>query len=257
MIPYVTSGPLDIGGVLLQPFALLVSLGVLVAHFLLVRRAGRLGLERGWAAEFSLAMVAAGFVGAVLFKLLYRPELLAQGIANVRVWPGISSFGGLFGALAGGLGYLAARRSAWANRWRYLDTAAYTFPAGFAFGRLGCTITHDHPGRRAAEPWLATVAYPDGPRYDLGLLEMLFLAAGFALFVWLDRRQPAARQPGFFFGWLLASYGVFRVALDQLHVDPPRYAGISVDQWSGGGLAALGIAVLLAVVQRRGAGRPL
>lgn len=255
MIPYVTLRPLDIGGMLLQPFALLVSFGVLLAHFLLVRRAGRLGLARAWAAEFSLAMVAAGFVGAVAFKLLYRPELLAAGITNLRVWPGISSFGGLFGALAGGFGYLTVRRAAWAQRWRYLDAASYAFPAGFAFGRLGCTVTHDHPGRRAVEPWLATVAYPDGPRYDLGLLEMLFLAAGFALFVWLDRRRPE-RPPGFFFGTLLTSYGVFRVALDQLHVDPPRYAGISVDQWSGGGLAALGFAVLLLVV-RRGEGRPL
>jgi phosphatidylglycerol:prolipoprotein diacylglycerol transferase len=229
MFPYVTVPPIFVGKMAIPPFALLVSLGVLVAHFVLLARARRLGLSPVWAGELSLAMVICGFFGAILFKLLYRPEALAM-----RVFPGISSFGGIFGALLGGWAYLAARGT---GVMRYLDAVGFAFPFGFVLGRLGCTITHDHPGLRSDVGWL-TVAYPDGPRYDLGLLEMLFLLAVCGAFVWLDRNP---RPTGFFLAALLLLYGPFRVALDRLHVDPPRYADLSVDQWAGAAVTALGL----------------
>jgi phosphatidylglycerol---prolipoprotein diacylglyceryl transferase len=239
MIPYVTAPPFFIGDVAVQPFALLVSAGILVAHFLLLARASRAGLIRGWAAEMSLAMVICGFAGAVLFKLLYRPELIATvgWTGALRNFPGISSFGGLFGALAGGWSYLLARRVSGADRLRYFDAVGFSFPFGFSFGRLGCTLAHDHPGLRSDSGWL-TVAFPDGARYDLGLLELLSLIVTGAMFVWLDR-QP--RPPGFFAATMLLLYGPFRVALDRLHVDPPRYAGLSVDMWAGGAITLAGL----------------
>jgi phosphatidylglycerol:prolipoprotein diacylglycerol transferase len=238
MIPYVTLPRLAIGSMVIQPFALFVSIGVLVAHFRLLSRAQRVGLWRPWAAEMSVAMVAFGFAGAILFKLVYRPDLfLSPGCGSVL--PGISSFGGLFGALAGAWAYLLARRVTATERLRYLDAAAFAFPFGFVFGRLGCTLTHDHPGVRA-DNWL-TVAYPSGARYDLGLLEMLFLIVVCTAFIWLDRRP---RPRGFFLAAMLLGYGPFRVALDRLHVDPPRYAGISVDQWAGAVVTALGLLFL-------------
>jgi phosphatidylglycerol---prolipoprotein diacylglyceryl transferase len=234
MIPYVTLPPISIGSLVLQPFALLVSAGVLISHFTLLSRARRHNLNRGWAAEMSVAMVACGFAGAVLFKFLYRPESWAAGI-----WPGISSFGGLFGALAGGALYLVwARRIRGPERLRYFDSVAFAFPFGFTFGRLGCALTHDHPGLRAADrAWLA-VAYPDGARYDLGLLEMLFLMAVCGVFLGLERRP---RPAGFFVAAMLLAYGLFRIALDRLHVDPPRYGGVTVDQWAGAAAAGIGL----------------
>ena len=238
MIPYVTLPPLIVGSVVIQPFALLVSLGVLVAHFLLLGRAARQALVRSWAAELSLTMVTLGLAGSVLFKLLYRPDLLADvGCAGaLRYLPGISSFGGLFGALGGAWLYLAWRRIRGQDRLRYLDLVGFAFPFGFAFGRLGCALVHDHPGRRA-EGWL-TVAYPDGARYDLGLLELLFLISVCGLFKWLDRHP---RRPGFFLATVLLIYGPFRVALDRLHVDPPRYGGLPVDVWAGVTVFSLGL----------------
>ena len=46
-----------------------------------------------------------------------------------------------------------------------------------------------------------------------------------------------AKIPGFFFGLFFLLYGPFRLALDQLHIDPPRYLGITLDQYAG--IAAL------------------
>ncbi|MCC6537971.1 MAG: prolipoprotein diacylglyceryl transferase [Bryobacterales bacterium] len=239
MIPYVTWPPLIWGGWIVPPFALLVSIGVLVAHLILMRRARGLGLHpAAWAGEFSLAAVVAGFAGAVAFKFLYRPELWLGEWPFVLAWPGISSFGGLFGGLAGALAYLSLRRADARHRGLYFDALGFAFPFGLWWGRLGCSVTHDHPGRLAAQPNLFTVAYPDGPRYDLGVLETLFLTAVCAAFLLLR-----GRRPGFFFAAFLLLYGPFRIALDTLHVDPPRYAGLAVDQWAGAAVFLTGVAV--------------
>ena len=79
------------------------------------------------------------------------------------------------------------------------------FPVAWIFGRSGCSTVHDHPGlllRDAKDPLhgLLTVAYPGpgdvvppekslllnghAPRFDLGLLELMFtciIALAFAL----------------------------------------------------------------------------
>ncbi|MBM3793330.1 MAG: hypothetical protein FJW31_04535 [Acidobacteria bacterium] len=128
MIRYVTFPPLILGRWAVSPFALLVSIGVLVAHLILLGRARRWGIRAAWAGEFSLMAVVAGFTGAVAFKFLYRPELWLATWPFVRSWPGISSFGGLFGGLAGALGCLALRRAGAQERWRYFDALGFAFP---------------------------------------------------------------------------------------------------------------------------------
>ena len=95
---------------------------------------------------------------------------------------------------------------------------SYAFPFAWIFGRLGCTIVHDHPGAHTTS-WLA-VRYPDGPRYDLGLLELLFTVLVAGAFLVLDRRK---RPTGFYLGWFLLVYGLFRLLLDTLHVDEGKH----------------------------------
>ena len=87
-------------------------------------------------------------------------------------------------------------------------------------GRVGCALVHDHKGL-FTHSWIA-VRFPEGARFDLGLIECLFLAALSALFLWLDRRP---RPVGFYFGLFWLCYGLFRVLLDTLHVQPWRFYG--------------------------------
>lgn len=86
---------------------------------------------------------------------------------------GLASLGGLAGGLIGALLYFAARRMSAATALDYLDALAAVFPLGWLFGRLGCSIAHDHPG--LASSGLFAVAYPDLPRFDLAYLEVFFL----------------------------------------------------------------------------------
>jgi phosphatidylglycerol:prolipoprotein diacylglycerol transferase len=229
VVPFLEIPPLTIGGWRLYPFTLLVITAVLFGHFHFLIRTRKQGIDTPISAGMSLWTILGGFIGSHLIKLAYNPAMLRRSwIAALDVYNGMSSFGGFLGALGAMTLYFHIRGIDPATRRRMTDSAAYVLPFAWSFGRAGCAIAHDHPGIRT-EGWLA-VAYPGGARYDLGLLELLFVVLFFIpAFLWLDRKPRAA---GFYPGLFLAVYGVFRLALDQLHDAPPRYLGVTMDQWA-------------------------
>ena len=120
----------------------------------------------------------------------------------------------------------------------YVDIAGSAFPLAWVFGRMGCSIVHDHPGA-LSNAWFA-VKYPPSQlaegfhgRYDLGLYEMILtIPLAVACHV-LWKRQPK-RANGFYVGLTLTLYAPVRFVLDFLRVQPdasvrlsadPRYAG--------------------------------
>jgi phosphatidylglycerol:prolipoprotein diacylglycerol transferase len=149
---------------------------------------------------------------------------------------GLSSFGGFAGGLIGAAMFFRIRGITRSQRVGFLDAVGFAVPFGWSVGRIGCYLMHDHPGVRTSS-WLG-VRYPEGVRYDLGLLEVLFLFALGAIFLFLDRKP---RPPGFFRAALFLSYGVFRILEDRLRIDPPRYFGWTVDQIAATAMIALGL----------------
>ena len=247
MIPYLEWSQIHVGPLTLSSSRVLVAAGILLGHGMLIRRARKTGQDPALAAALSLWMVVAGFAGAHLFKLLYLPGL---GLALTTypwfafdLFNGLASFGGIFGGIAGGLVYLWRRQ---VSAVAYLDLVAYVFPFAWILGRIGCALAHDHPGVWSSS-WLA-VRYPDGPRFDLGLLEVAYLLVILFAFGLLDRKP---RPAGFYLGAFFVLYGPFRLALDQLHVDVVRYLGWSVDQWAGAAATLAGLAVWIAIAPRR------
>jgi phosphatidylglycerol:prolipoprotein diacylglycerol transferase len=224
MVPYVYLRTVNIGPVHFQVFSALLVGAIVVGFLAASYRARQFGITREQMARLSLAMVSAGALGASVLKLAYVPGYLAHRLFTHL--PGLASFGGLFGGLAGALllfhfsGYGAALRL------RYLDAVGFALPFGWAVGRAGCSLVHDHPGVRG-DSWFA-VAYPGGARFDLGVLECLFLLILALTFAFLALRP---RPAGFFFALFFAVYGPFRLVIDQFHVDPPRYFGWTVDQY--------------------------
>jgi phosphatidylglycerol:prolipoprotein diacylglycerol transferase len=133
---------------------------------------------------------------------------------------------------------------------RFVDCLIYALPFTLAVGRVGCALLHDHPGA-SSEHWLA-VAFPDGPRFDLGLLEALYAAALAAVFALLGRRSW---PDGFFIGLFFAAYGPARFALDSLRVSEARYFGWTPGQYLSLLAAGVGVWTLfVALRSRRAAG---
>jgi len=238
VIPYLKVDSITLGPIHLPVFLVLVSTALVVSSSILIVRGHRLGLAYERVEEACLWAALAGAAGAFLLRNLYAPPSWASFVGNPLVLfaRGVSSFGGFFGGLAGILAFFRWRKTIRRERLVFLDSAAFSLPFGWVFGRIGCALVHDHPGIRTSN-WLG-VQFPGGARYDLGLLEVFFLLLLAAVFVVLDRKP---RPSGFYFGVFFTVYGMFRVALDQLHVDPPKYFTITVDQYAGAAAVILGL----------------
>ena len=241
VFPYFEARQFSVLGLTVHTFALLVGAAMLTGFLLAAQRGRRYGISRERIALFSVFLLAGGLFGARFGRVFYQPDLLRQALTDPRTLlqnlHGISSFGAYFGGLAAALLFFRLHCQSIRERLQFLDAVGFALPFSWCLGRIGCALVHDHPGILSSG-WF-TVAYPDGPRYDLGLLEALFLFLIGFLFLFLDRRK---RPAGFYFACYFTLYGPFRFLLDQLHVDPPRYAGWTVDQF--GAALALAAAVI-------------
>ncbi|HXU83165.1 MAG TPA: prolipoprotein diacylglyceryl transferase family protein [Polyangia bacterium] len=242
MIPYIRQPILYIGGrPIVHAFGVMVAIAMIVGMRFTRRRAAADGLDPMMADRLVTWTLVAGFIGAHLVdRFVYKPaEALADPLSILRVWEGLSSFGGFLGAVIGTAVFF--RRHLELPRWRYLDCVAYGFPFGWIFGRLGCTLAFDHPGRETS--FFLGEMYTDHlVRHNLGLYEALYTVLLAAFFHRLGR-QP--RPPGYFVAVLPIVYAPVRFFLDFLRkgdVDV-RYAGLTPAQW--GCLVVIVVGVLL------------
>jgi phosphatidylglycerol---prolipoprotein diacylglyceryl transferase len=253
MIPYIAQPVVRLGPIAIHLFGVLVAIAVLVGSGLARRRARTAGLPIRLIDDLFTWTVVGGFLaGHVLDQLFYFPqEVLAHPMRLLRLWDGLSSFGGFLGGIAGATAFLARRRYA-GMRWVALDAIAYGFPFGWIFGRLGCFVAFDHPG--LATRFVLGERYVDGVvRHNLGLEEALFIAVVAGLFLVLGRKATPA---GFFVGLLAMLYAPVRFGLDALRIDDARYFGLTPAQYGAVGLLVVGVGVMTAAF-RRGADSPL
>ncbi len=228
----------------IHPFGLLVATGVLIGSWLIVRRGEKYGLPRQKMESFLTYGLAFGFViSHVLDQLMYYPkDVLARPYVLLLIWTSLSSYGGFIGGVVGAFVYKAVKKE---KILPYLEHILAIFPVGWIFGRAGCSVAHDHIGR-ASTSFLA-VNFPGGPRFDLGLLEMLITIPIAAFMLWFASKP---RAPGVITGTLAIIYAPIRFPLDALratdiaHADA-RYLGLTPGQWLSVALLAVGVLLLV------------
>ena len=123
----------------------------------------------------------------------------------------------------------------------YFDIGALGLWLGWGVGRIGCFLIHDHPG--TLTHFILGVKYPNGARFDLGLMESIL---GFTLFIifYLLFKKLIKIRFGLVAAYSVASYAVGRFFLDFLRAAPSfpggdaRYLTLTPAQW--GMLAVLG-----------------
>lgn len=251
MFPYLEQPVLRIGGATFYAFGMLVTAAVVLGCWLVLRRAERHGIDPARTTSLLLWVLAVGFLISHLDYLAFAEPWLFTRLSNLWVypgrwlnlWSGMSSFGGITGGVLGG--WLYMRKKAWParERWFLLEAVAFAFPFAWSVARFGCYLAHDHPGIRTAS-WLA-VRYPDGPRYDLGLLDCFLGLALAGLFLYLDQRP---RPRGFYLITFLLLYGPARLLLDNLRVEE-RFLGLTSGQH--GALVAIFVALATLRVMKR------
>jgi phosphatidylglycerol:prolipoprotein diacylglycerol transferase len=277
MIPYIHVPDLHIGPIPLHPFGILVATGVFVGSSLATKRAAALGYDLTKLNSFVTWMLVSGFIlSHFLDSLFYHwDEVLKRPWSLAMPWEGLSSFGGFIGALVGILawkyfdfaGWKPVRRSPPQPILPFADLILSVFPYGWMFGRAGCSTVHDHPGARATADTLLAVAYPypgevastkfgpiefihgHDPRFDLGLLELMFtIILALAFTVTWRRKLPIGT-------YVIASalaYSPVRFAMDFLRKPESeggdtRYAGLTPAQWCCFALFVYGIAMIFYV----------
>jgi len=250
MLPYITLPDFKIGPIPIHWFGILVVIGIYVGSILARWRAKKIGMNLDVLESFITWMLVSGFVCShVLDSIFYHPqEVLRRPWSLIFIWEGLSSYGGFIGALIGVLLWKRYRGQG-QSIFAMCDLILSVFPVAWIFGRMGCSVVHDHPGRLVEHATWFTVAYPDGPRYDLGLLEM-FVAVGISL-VCMSLWRFKTRT-GTYVALTALLYAPIRFYLDFFRVQDqagadPRYFHFTPAQWACVALFGFGVVVAILV----------
>jgi phosphatidylglycerol:prolipoprotein diacylglycerol transferase len=221
-------------------FGVLVAIGVIIGDRIVVKQGEKRGLDPQDVKFLNVRIVLWGFVMAHLVSVIfYFPERIKENpFVLVYLWSGLSSFGGFLGAA---LAFLYYTRKEKIPPLLYADSVALGLAVGWIFGRTGCFSAHDHPG--AHTNFFLAVRYPEGPRHDLGLDELLFTIVITAV-LFLFARKP--RVPGRVIGLFALTYAPVRFGLDFLRatdvaLPDQRYAGLTPAQWACIACLAVGL----------------
>jgi phosphatidylglycerol---prolipoprotein diacylglyceryl transferase len=182
----------------------------------------------------TLGIILGGRIGYILFYMLPlasgRETLAADPLEAVKLWHGGMSFHG--GAIGVGLALIFFARAQKLSLLSLADTCAPAVPIGLGFGRIANFINGELWGRVTNLPWgmvfcgrhIPTDEYGNcvaglQPRHPSQLYEAFL--EGLVLFLILrlaTHRWGWLRRPGAITGLFLASYGVFRIALERVRM---------------------------------------
>lgn len=256
LIPYVTAPEKTliedlpiIGPLKLQLFGPLVAVGVIIGWKRCLNYAKAKDIDEFLFRDYLFWMLVFAFVISHWVSVLfYFPDDVKKNPAMLLyVWNGLSSVGGFFGAFIGMMYYLKKHKQPVIV---YADATIYGLLVGWCFGRAGCSLVHDHPGKVVEEGTAFAVGpWPDGSwRYDLGLLELMFAITLMTTIYLLGK--PLQRKPGWLVGIVVMAYAPFRFCLDFLRADEVsrviskpdlRYSGLTTAQWFCIAFALIGI----------------
>lgn len=226
MIPYISIPALElIGPLKIQPFGALVFSALLVGYYVALWQARQRNLSEERAGDLVIWTAVGGFVVAHLVSVIfYFPERIAQNpLELLKIWTSLSSYGGFAGGALGAVLYIRKERLPF---WEHIDLLAVALTVGWFFGRMGCTVAHDHPGKLT--DFVFAVQYPGGTRHDLGLYEWIFtVGLNVAVFTLL-RFRP---KPGTILAVLMIAYAPVRFSFDFLRTADKHYLGLTPGQY--------------------------
>ncbi|TNF22280.1 MAG: prolipoprotein diacylglyceryl transferase [Deltaproteobacteria bacterium] len=258
MLPNLNVPPIQIFGLDLHLFGFLVGLAIIVGTILAGRRAKQLGLSERVVADVAIWAVVVGFIGAHLYSaIFYFPEKIADNpLYLLKMWDGISSFGGFIGGTLGVLIYFKRHKDL--PFLPYADAIIYGFAFAWIFGRLGCTTAYDHPGsltdfvlgmdyqglwNKVTQSWDIT----PGVRHNLGMYEF-FWAVLMSAFFFFNRKKPHFK--GWFLGMFVVFYMPVRFGFDFLRKADIHHFGLTAGQWAAIVLFVLGIVLMVKGAQK-------
>jgi phosphatidylglycerol---prolipoprotein diacylglyceryl transferase len=262
-MPYLHVPPIELGPVTIHAFGIITVFAILLGAKAARHRAGELKLDVRVVDRLVPWLVLGVFVGAHLVSVVfYSPvRIVEDPLILIKLWDGISSFGGIFGGLV--VAYLFFRRLKLRMK-HYTQALLFGAVVCLLVGRFGCSVAHDHPGKETDSPiavkgWPTSETpkrslgfYTDGPRrHDLGLYEFVYLIPVTGLLYAVRRFQSFEN---FHLALVLFLYTPVRFLLDFLRSGDTLYFGLTPGQYFA--IALFLVAIVLTIgVLRQGMGR--
>lgn len=251
MIPYFQSPVLELPfGQRIDLFGVLSAGGVALGAWLGARAAKRYwpGDDEPLKGVVTWAVLFGLYGGHFLHLFGYHPELLTMRdpFLIVRFWEGLSSMGGVLGALLGIFIYFRRIKTPVSP---FLDALALGAAPGWMVARIGCFLVHDHPGALSTSPFAVNFPVREygGPRLDLGLVDAVALGLISILLYALATRRP---RQGRLMGVLAVTYSAQRFFTDFLRASDLAFVdrrlwGLTPGQYVVMGLFAVGVWLLV------------
>ena len=226
-----------IGSFPVQPFGLLVAMGILFGVYRGQVWAENHGLNAKIASDGTFYMILLGLIGSHFLDVLwYYPAEFINPLEYSCVIDGnidchyvfnfrqsYSSLGGFLTAVIVGVVYFRMKKQ---KVLPYADMSVYAITSAWLFGRLACFSAHDHPG--TISDFFLAVNIRGAMRHDLGLYELLFTFIIFGTMMYLTREK---RFTGFVVVLVTTMYAPVRFLLDFLRVSDATYIGLTPAQW--------------------------
>jgi phosphatidylglycerol:prolipoprotein diacylglycerol transferase len=257
--PYIAIGRIE--GLPIQPYGILVLLGLGAGAFTAVRLAKRFAIPGREIGLMVPLAIGAAIFGAHIFDVVFYQWERAMNEPGLwlRVYDGVSLFGGLLGVMLTVLLISLGRRL---HMGLYSDIVAVGVVAAMIFGRLGCALVHDHPGLPTPSPIgvdmpVANVQWALGFEatghaqfirvHDLGLEELMLVVPLFVIALLLVLRRLRA---GMAAAIVALTYAAIRFGLDFLRLPKtdPKQLGLTASQWGCIAMAVLAITGFVFVV---------
>lgn len=263
---------IEIGGVTITTFGVMMFLSFISAAWLLAKQLERRNMDPEFAWDVLFWVAIGGILGAKGYYLaLHWQDLVADPIGQIFSRGGLVWYGGLIGGV---LAYYWQVRRKGLPLGLAFDSTAPALMFAYAVGRMGCFLVGDDYGL-PTDSWVG-IAFPQGaPPSTAGYLraagaevpmsipdsavltvhptQLYEVGAALILFAILWKVSARNLRPGQLFGLYLGLYGLERFAIEFLRAKTDRYLfGLSTSQMAS--LLLLGVAVYL--WQRRGASAP-
>lgn len=237
MIPFFQFELIHLGPVVIYVWGILVALGIIAGIAFAYFFSKKYLLSGEVILDMAIWILIGAFAVARVFHILfYNPVYFVENpVEIIKFWRGgASSLGGFVGAGLSLWLFAKKRNFKWKELLPYFDIGALGLWLGWGIGRIGCFLIHDHPG--TLTHFVLGVKFPDGARFDLGLLESIL---GFILFIifYFSFKKLIKIRFGLVAGFSMAGYAVARFFLDFLRAQPDfpggdvRYSALTPAQW--------------------------
>ncbi|MBE0432428.1 prolipoprotein diacylglyceryl transferase [candidate division WOR-3 bacterium] len=233
---------IDLGGIEIPSYGLLLTLSFVVAFWYVRRKAPGFGISPVTIENLAFyVMIGVIIGGRVLYAAFHWHQYQNDILGIFRIWEGGMMFFGSFlgGFLLGAL-YISKQKLAIL---KMSDLVAPALGLGLFLTRLGCFLNGCCFGEPSTVPWAVRFpaecvagTSPVGALslHPVQLYESIF---GLALFFFLNKQVGRTSRQGAVFAQFLISYGVFRFGVDFI-----RYFENSANYWVNQ-LIALGLVV--------------